>query len=102
MNVGHVTETYSQLGRLGRGISARPEPQEQQAMPDRTASGLALPLIKPSETRPGQDLDVKLNLEKALTLTGRLAETLAAETNPTLGVFLHDLGSINLIPPRYI
>ncbi|MFH1092304.1 MAG: hypothetical protein V1742_12125 [Pseudomonadota bacterium] len=106
MDVGHIAETYTQLGRLGRGLPVQPE-RKENVSPETNQDESEAHDEARIDSAPNRELTslqaaAALNPGQAQALTEAVAEQIRHTTPSGLGPGLHDLTSVRFIPPRYV
>lgn len=104
MNVNQVAETYTNLGRLGRGGIKPPDQQEDKTRD--LVEKKPLPEIVKTEADNYQSTKNRqgdvLNVRQAMELTSITADWIGRADLNYSKAELHDITGINLIVPRYV
>jgi hypothetical protein len=106
MDVTRVSETYSNLGRIGGGRPNLPEPQGEfpqgqvDGRPDtKDQTNLLDRLLY---TKPKQDEKSLLNAHQAFAVSSALTEAIRDRSNFPMSLGSHDVTQLRLIPSRYV
>lgn len=106
MDVSRISETYSNLGRIGGGRPNLPEPQEDftQGQVDgrpetREHSNLLNRFLK---TTSKQDEKSTLSATQAFAVSEALTEAIRDVSNVPISMGTHDVTQLRLIPSRYV
>jgi hypothetical protein len=106
MDITRVSETYSNLGRIGGGRPNLPEPQGEfpQGLVDghsdeKEQTNLLDRLIK---TKPKTEEKSLLNTNQAFAVSTALVEAIRDGSNSPMSLGSHDVTQLRLIPSRYV
>ena len=104
MNINHVTDIYTNLGRLGREI-LKPDQRPEGAANQGQADGNT-PLVVPVEPRnrltEATAQDRGLDLEQAMKLTGTVEEQILETGQRPWSLDFLKVEQVSFISPRYV
>ena len=105
MDIIHVTDTYTNLGRLNRNGLNPVEKREDTPIQDR--SRVPAPrednrLESTASETSGLDASSDLQTAEALALSEKTAEFISQPANLDQTIRLHDMRTTRLISPRYV
>lgn len=101
MDVRHIAETYSQLGRLGRSLVGQPNTGNEQARDTAEQQQHQPTLLIPAQTRSTAE-PAGLNLVQARQLCDEISFQIGDADLSNLEWRLHDVSQVRLITPRYV
>jgi hypothetical protein len=104
MNINHVTDIYTNLGRLGRDVlkpDQRPEGAANQGQADDN-SALLLPVEPRNRLAEAMAQDQGLDLEQAMKLTGTVEEQILETAQRPWSLDFLKVEQVSFIAPRYV